>query len=112
LEGRLLKNNPQTMTTKIDNKGTDFEKFKKKTIDLFAERITDYVFLMIENDRELMKEYLDIIEQSRSLKIINSQIAQSVRSNFNLDLKNEKENSPCSKLIQGHDKFRVKRESN
>ena len=97
------------MTTDKKNKTIELPEFKNKIIDLFAERITDYVFLMIQNDRKLMGEYLHIIEQNSSLKNVNSQIAQEVRSSFSLDLLNEKEKIPQSFLIQGHDKFIIKK---
>ena len=93
-----------------ENKSIELSEFKDKIINLFSERITDYVFLMIQNDRDLMGKYLHIIEESNSLKNVNSQIAQKIRVSFNLDTLGEKEENPQSFLIQRHDKFTIKKD--
>lgn len=82
--------------------------FKEKVVDMYTEQLTDKVFLMIQNDRELMKEYLSIVEKSSSLKYINSEIAKEIKKRYNLDNLGEKNRTPESYLIQGHELFETK----
>lgn len=44
---------------------TELGKFKQKIIDRFSVTITDRMFLMIQNDRELMQEYLYLLEKHK-----------------------------------------------
>ncbi len=82
--------------------------FKEKVIDLFSEKLTDKVFLMIQNDRELMREYLSIIEKSNSLAYVNSEIAKEVKKRFDLNNLNKRNEEPESLLIQTHEMFETK----
>ena len=41
---------------------SDIAKFTEKTLARFSESITDEAFLMIQNDRKLMYEYLKLVE--------------------------------------------------
>jgi hypothetical protein len=66
--------------------------------------ITDTVFLMIENDRELMSDYLHTVAHQRNLGYVNSEIAKSIKQYFGLQ--NAGENSyPNSNLIQSYTEF-------
>lgn len=85
----------------------DLKEFKTKVVDLFCETITDRIFLMIQNDRELMQEYLSIIEKGNSRANINSQIAKEIKKRFNLKNQNEKNIDPKSSLIASHERFDV-----
>lgn len=78
--------------------------FKKEVVSLFCETLTDKVFLMIQNDRELLHEYLLIVSNSK-LAHVNSEIAKEVKKRFGLDNKDEKNREPESFLIQGHEMF-------
>lgn len=82
--------------------------FKKKVVDDFTIQLTDKVFLMIQNDRDLMKEYLSIVEKSNSLSYVNSEIAKEIKKRYNLDNLGERNEVPKSLLIQGHELFRTK----
>lgn len=86
----------------------ELDNFKKKVIEDFALQITDKVFLMIQNDRTLMKEYLSLIEKNDSLASINREIAKEVKKRFNLESLGEKNKEPKSFLIQGHELFETK----
>lgn len=80
-------------------------KFKKKVIDSFCETLTDKVFLMIQNDRELMHEYLKIIANSNSVASVNSEIAKEIKKRFKLKNVNQRNFTPESFLIQTHEIF-------
>jgi hypothetical protein len=83
--------------------------FKEKVVTAFCEKITDKVFLMIQNDKELMHEYLHIVEENPPLRTVNSAIANEIRRRFDLISIGESDN-PESFLIQGHEKFRTNHE--
>lgn len=84
------------------------DEFKEKIIDIFSGQLTDKVFLMIQNDRELMREYLSIIEKSKSLAYVNSEIAKEVKKRYDLKNLNYRNEKPESLLIQGHEMFETK----
>lgn len=85
---------------------TDLQKFKEKTIKKFSSTITDSVFLMIQNDKELMKEYLLLLEKHK-LNILNSSLAKEIKKRYNLENKDLKNISPKSNLIQTFEVFEV-----
>lgn len=84
---------------------TNLNDFKTKVVDQFCETITDRIFLMIQNDRDLMQEYLSIIEKGKSRANINSQIAKEIKKRFKLDNQNIKNKEPESSLIVSHEQF-------
>ncbi len=84
---------------------TNLKDFKTKVVDQFCETITDRIFLMIQNDRDLMQEYLSIIEKGKSRANINSQIAKEIKKRFKLNNQNIKNKEPQSSLIASHEQF-------
>ncbi len=95
-----------------DNKTNKLPDFKRKVVERFSQRITDYVFLMIQNDRELMGEYLHVIAQNKSLANVNSQIAKEIKKSFNLENfdSTKTDYQPSSFLIQDFMKFKIMEE--
>jgi hypothetical protein len=83
--------------------------FKKKVVDEFTTHLTDKVFLMIQNDKELMKEYLSVIEEGSSLAYINSEIAKEIKKRYDLDNLDRKNEMPVSNLIQSYELFKTKK---
>jgi len=67
-------------------------------------RITNEIFMIIQNDRDLMKEYLRAVE-SYKLDTVNQVIAKEIKNSYNLVNSNERENNPNCTLIQSHEKF-------
>ena len=66
--------------------------------------ITDTVFLMIQNDKLLMYDYLHTIAHQGNLGYVNSEIAKAIKQHFGL--KNVGENKyPNSILIQSFEEF-------
>ena len=78
--------------------------FTKKVLDDFATHITDKVFLLIQNDRELLQEYLHLVEDKK-LNTVNAYIGKEVKKRFGLSNIQEREDLPESTLIQSHQKF-------
>jgi hypothetical protein len=67
-------------------------------------RITNEVFLTIQNDRELMLHYLRAVEKD-GLDTVNQQIGRAVKAAYQLMNANERENNPSCTLIQSHQIF-------
>ena len=66
--------------------------------------ITDTVFLMIQNDRKLMSDYLHTVAHQGNLGYVNSEIAKTIKHHFGL--RNAGENRfPNSILIQSFEEF-------
>ena len=72
--------------------------FIEKVLNRFAGDITDRVFLMIQNDSELMQNYLKLVE-SKGLSTVNAQIGKAVKIKFNLE-NSERCKKPKSTLIK------------
>lgn len=67
-------------------------------------RITNEVFLIIQNDRELMSEYLGAVEAD-GLDVVNRSIGKEVKSAYQLNNIDDREDNPSCTLIQSHQKF-------
>ena len=66
-------------------------------------KITNEIFLIIQNDRELMYEYLRAVE-SNSLDSINQTIGKEVKAAYKLTNLDREDNPSCT-LIQSHQTF-------
>jgi len=75
----------------------EIKKFLEKVITEKNKRITDDFFLFIENDRELMKDYLYLVEE-KGLQNVNKQIALGIEEEYKL-ISFGKNDEPESKLI-------------
>jgi len=77
----------------------------EKAIKKLKESITDEVFLIIQNDKQLMHEYLKLVEE-KGLDTVNMRIGKDVKNAFNLTNDNYRNNEPQSTLIQSHQIFK------
>lgn len=73
-------------------------------ISQLNKKITNEVFLIIQNDRALMLEYLRAVE-NEGLDHVNQTIGRAVKEAYNLVNVNEREDNPSCSLIQSHQKF-------
>lgn len=73
--------------------------FCDKLFTAFEKQITDNIFCFIQNDKELMKDYLDLVVNQGNLGYVNSQIAQKIAQRYGLN-NTGKESIPTSNLIQ------------
>ena len=62
-------------------------------------RRTDTYFLLIESNRELMKQYLDLVSRD-TLRVTNAGIARRIAERFNTRSSGTRAKKPVSKLIQ------------
>lgn len=58
--------------------------FAKKVIEAFRKDLTDNIFLYIENDEDLMNEYLDAISES-DRKTVNSWLGKLIKEEFSVE---------------------------
>jgi hypothetical protein len=79
------------------------ELFAENVISQLNKRITDLVFLEIQSDRELMQQYLGLVE-AHGLAPVNRTIGKAVKAVYGLT-DADRENNPQSTLIQSHQRF-------
>ena len=77
--------------------------FNDKVLDRFTANITDRVFLMIQDDRELIEDYLNLLKGNER-NVINSEVAKAIKSKFHLENSSECD-SPESLLIKSYTRF-------
>jgi hypothetical protein len=95
------------------------EKYKYKILNMSAEKIADRaiakmnkkitneIFLIIQNDRKLMHDYLRQVEQS-GLDAVNQKIGKRVKDSYGLE-NDDREKNPSCTLIQSHQRLKEKK---
>jgi hypothetical protein len=73
-------------------------------ISIQNKRITNEIFMIIQNDRILMHEYLRAVE-TEGLDTVNRAIGKMVKTSYNLVNADDREENPACTLIQSHQKF-------
>lgn len=76
----------------------------QEAIAMLNKRITNEIFLTIQNNRELMLEYLRAIE-TKGLDSVNQTIGKEVKKAYQLTNIDDREDNPSCTLIQSHQKF-------
>lgn len=76
----------------------------KEAIVILNKRITNEVFLTIQNNRTLMLKYLRAVE-AQGLDTVNQTIGKEVKAAYKLINVNDREDNPSCTLIQSHQKF-------
>ena len=79
----------------------NLEEFKVRALSRFTREITDIFFQYIENDKELLQEYLRTIGRDSDLDTVNKALGLAVKEWFALENGNEISN-PQSKLIRSY----------
>lgn len=80
------------------------EEIAKEAIRRMNKKITNEVFLIIQNDRDLMREYLGAIE-THSLNTVNQIIGREIKKAYHLEHIDDREDNPACTLIQTHQNF-------
>ena len=78
------------------------EDFLTTVFEKFESQITDNIFCFIQNDKELMKAYLDLVAENGNLQYVNSHIAQEIAKRYDLESTSNQIESPKSNLIQSY----------
>ncbi|MFA6857368.1 MAG: hypothetical protein WCR31_09180 [Treponema sp.] len=66
--------------------------------------ITDEIFLLIQNNRKFMQEYLQLV-QEKGLAVVNRQIGKMVMQKYGLTPDTERGQNPSSTLITSFQEF-------
>ena len=74
--------------------------FLNRLFEKFESQITDNIFCFIQNDKELMKTYLDLVAENGNLQYVNSHIAQEIAKRYDLERIGASDEVPKSNLIQ------------
>lgn len=82
----------------------DVDAIAAEAVARLNRRITNEIFLIIQNDRELMQAYLRAVER-QGLDSVNQGIGKAVKAAYGLEKSNERENNPSCTLIQSHQIF-------
>ena len=82
----------------------DIEALAKSAIEELNSKLTDEVFLIIQNDRRLMKTYLSLVEE-HGVSTVNRRIGKIVKHAYDLTNTLATESQPKSTLILSHQIF-------
>ena len=77
----------------------------KEAISRINKRITNEVFSVIQNDRNLMHEYLKAVERD-GLTSVNQTIGKAIKTSYDFINLDDRENNPSCTIIQSHMKFK------
>lgn len=80
------------------------QELAEKATAHFSKQITNEVFLTIQNDPELMHDYLRAVSD-HGLDNVNQTIGKYVKEKYKLNNVDDRENAPSCTLIQTHQKF-------
>ena len=80
--------------------------FLNRLFEKFELQITDNIFCFIQNDKELMKAYMDLVAENGDLQYINSHIAQEIAKRYGLENIGPSDEKPNSNLIQTFSELR------
>ena len=78
--------------------------FVKKVVAHKNKQITDEVFLLIQNNRSFMREYLRLVEED-GLNAVNMRIGKQVKEAYNLTNTQVRNYKPTSTLIESFQGF-------
>ncbi len=76
----------------------------QEAIGKMNKQITNEIFMIIQNNRELMYEYLRAVE-ANGLDSVNQMIGKEVKTAYQLTNINDRDDNPSCTLIQSHQKF-------
>ncbi len=80
------------------------EQIGERAFAKLDKRITDEIFLIIQNDRELMQEYLHAVEE-HGVGTVNRTIGKAVKEKYKLTNDESRQVDPVSTLIKSHQEF-------
>ena len=80
--------------------------YAEQVVNNFVTHITDHVFLSIERDDDLMREYMSNVNRY-GLDTVNTTIGKKVKEMLNLENDGENKN-PKSRIIQSYTIHKIK----
>ena len=83
------------------SEATPLSEFCDEVLNEFRNNITDAVFCYLQNDKELMRNYLALVRNlDKGKQTINSQLAQAITREFGLKSTKRIKETPNSVLIE------------
>ena len=83
------------------SEATTLSQFCDEVLNEFRNNITDAVFCYLQNDKELMRNYLALVRNlDKGKQTINSQLAQAITREFGLKSTKRIKETPNSVLIE------------
>ena len=82
----------------------DIKELADEVIAAKNKTITDEVFLLIQNNRDFMQKYLQLVHE-KGVKTVNQHIGKMVMQKYGLTTDVERNNEPESTLITSHQEF-------
>lgn len=76
----------------------------EKAIKIMDKKITNEIFLIIQNNRNLMQEYLRTVKE-KGLDTVNQTIGKKIKQSYHLENINDREDNPSCTFIKSHQKF-------
>jgi hypothetical protein len=78
-----------------------------RVLNRFADDITYRIFLMIEKDKKLLREYWDIVNSGTDQHGLNGSLGKQIKVKFNLENKGICKNRQTT-LIKSYTRHRIK----
>jgi hypothetical protein len=75
-----------------------------EVISFKNKKITDEVFLLIQNNKDFMQKYLRLV-QEKGLDVVNQQIGKMIMKKYGLTHEDGRNTEPKSTLISSHQEF-------
>jgi len=82
----------------------ELSEFNDEVLNRFSAEITDLVFLMIQDDRDMMQMYLGVVGD-KGKGTVNRSLGKAIKARYSLDNLPTRENEPLSSLISSHQEF-------
>lgn len=78
---------------------------EQEVFQKFEKEITDQIFLFIENNKELLNQYHDVLSENEN---VNETIPRMIENKYGLEKNGVAVNEPKSKLIQTYSQLKKK----
>jgi hypothetical protein len=83
----------------------EIKDFIDEVISCKNKMITDEVFLLIQNKKDFMQKYLELVRE-KGLQVVNQQIGKMVMTKYGLTPDESRNIEPKSTLISSHQEFK------
>lgn len=83
----------------------DIKDFFEIVVSKKNKSITDEIFLLIQNDKELMQKYLLLVNE-KGTATVNRQIGKMIMNRYNLTPDDNRDYDPISSLILSYQEFK------
>ena len=82
----------------------EIKDFVDEVISIKNKTITDEIFLLIQNNRDFMQKYLELVHK-KGQKVVNQHIGKLIMNKYGLTPDEGRNIEPKSTLISSHQEF-------